>query len=128
MKRLSVTKEFEFESCHNLKNYIGQCANLHGHSYKMQVTVTGSASLLPMNNGMLLDFKNLKKIVKERVVDGWDHTYLNEVVTYQPTAENMAIDAMDKVQQGISEEYPGLIVSRIKLWETSTSFVEVTNE
>lgn len=124
-KKVRVTKEIEFESCHKLSNYVGPCANLHGHSYKMQVTIEGSPLRLQMNNGMLVDFKNLKKIIKERIVDEWDHAYLNDKVTFQPTAENMVIFAADEIQKGITAEYPGLIVRSVKLWETSTSFAEV---
>ena len=113
---VSVTKEFTFDSCHRLKDYVGACARLHGHTYKLQVSVEGNLS----HNGMVVDFKDLKAIVKSVAVDKYDHSNLNEFFP-NPTAEIMvkqiAVDIMSKLPQGV-------YLMSCKLWETSTSYAE----
>lgn len=106
-----VTKEFEFESAHKLENYSGACANLHGHSYKLHVSVGGDVD----SNGFVLDFKVLKDIVKEKVISKLDHKYLNNIFE-QSTAENMVIWIWNELKGDLN-------LCEIKLWETSTSFV-----
>lgn len=75
---IRITKIFNFETAHVLYNYDGKCKNMHGHSYKLFVTVKGN----PINdldhhkNGMVVDFGDIKKIVKEEIVDIWDHAVL----------------------------------------------------
>lgn len=118
----TVTKLFEFEACHHLPHYDGACHNIHGHSYKLEVTVSGQVNKDEKDPkcGMIVDFKDLKKIVKEVAVDKYDHSNLNEFFP-NPTAEIMvkqiAVDIMSKLPQGT------YLVS-CKLWETSTSYAE----
>ena len=118
----TVTKLFEFEACHHLPHYDGACHNLHGHSYKLEVTVSGQVSKNENDPkcGMIIDFKDLKAIVKSVAVDKYDHSNLNEFFP-NPTAEIMvkqiAVDIMSKLPQGV------YLVS-CKLWETSTSYAE----
>ena len=114
MTKIRITKQFSFETGHALYGYDGKCKNVHGHSYKLSVTVIGT----PINDknnvkyGMVIDFGDLKKIVKEQIVDIFDHaTVFNKntphielaneleqrghhviLVDYQPTSENMVID------------------------------------
>lgn len=116
MIELSATKIFKFEAAHMLPNHDGKCRKLHGHNYKLEVTVSGSRATEGPERGMIIDFSNLKKIVNE-YLDNWDHAYLNDFMQ-NPTAENMVVLLLDncKAQQ--------LPVSRIKLWETDDSFVE----
>ena len=118
----TVTKLFEFEACHHLPHYDGACHNLHGHSYKLEVTVSGQVSKNENDHkcGMIIDFKDLKAIVKSVAVDKYDHSNLNEFFP-NPTAEIMvkqiAVDIMSKLPQGV-------YLMSCKLWETSTSYAE----
>ena len=114
MSKIRITKQFNFETGHALYGYDGKCKNVHGHSYKLSVTVIG-APITDSTNvkfGMVIDFTDLKKIVKEQIVDVFDHaTVFNKntphvelaheldkrghhviLVDYQPTSENMVID------------------------------------
>ncbi|HRW63844.1 MAG TPA: 6-carboxytetrahydropterin synthase [Bacteroidales bacterium] len=142
MSLIRVTKEFNFEIAHALWNYDGPCANIHGHSYRMFVTVFGK----PVNddknpkNGMVIDFGDLKRIVKQEIIDPLDHAIilnrkafdsldckLNEmfkkqyIVDYQPTCENMVIDFVQKLKAKLPS---GLTLHSLKLHETATSFAE----
>lgn len=119
---LSITKLFEFEACHWLPMYEGACNNLHGHSYKLEVTVQGDPITQKENPnyGMIMDFKDLKAVVNEVVVDKYDHQKLNDFFP-NPTAEVMvkqiAVDIMARLPIGV-------ILTSCKLWETSTSYAE----
>lgn len=143
MSKIRITKQFSFETGHALYGYDGKCKNVHGHSYKLSVTVIGT----PINDntnvkyGMVIDFGDLKKIVKSEVVDVFDHaTVFNKntphvdlakelesrdhnviLVNYQPTSENMVIDFAEK----INNRLPGNIkLHSLRLQETETSFAE----
>jgi 6-pyruvoyltetrahydropterin/6-carboxytetrahydropterin synthase len=118
---LTVTKIFEFEAAHYLPNYEGDCNRHHGHSYKLEVTVKGP---FDSNQGMIVDFKGLKDIVKTSVIDHLDHQMLNDVIP-NPTAE--ALIRWIKAQLSVmSGPYSEIKVVRIKLWETSSSYCEWT--
>lgn len=143
MSKIRITKQFNFETGHALYGYDGKCKNVHGHSYKLSVTVIGEPITDTENVkfGMVIDFGDLKKIVKEEVVDLFDHaTVFNKntphlelakelqdrghhviLVDYQPTSENMVIDFAAK----ISARLPHSIqLHSLKLQETETSFAE----
>jgi 6-pyruvoyltetrahydropterin/6-carboxytetrahydropterin synthase len=107
-----VTKEFRFESAHFLPKYYGKCENLHGHSYRLQVTVK-----IPKLNddGLAYDFVKLKKIVTEEVVDVFDHKLINDYVPIA-SAEHMALWIWDRIA-------PKIPIFQIQLWETDTCFV-----
>ena len=103
---ITVTKNFSFEACHHLPHYVGACHNLHGHSYKLSVTVGGNI-IKDTNNpkcGMIIDFKDLKQIVKEVAVDKYDHCNLNDYFP-NPTAENMvsviSSDIISRLPEGV---------------------------
>lgn len=81
-----VTREFTFDSAHQLTDYYGKCESLHGHTYKLQVTLEGEMQ----KNGLVIDFVVLKRIVKKHVLDILDHRVLNEVVK-NPSAENLVV-------------------------------------
>ncbi|HIP37222.1 MAG TPA: 6-carboxytetrahydropterin synthase [Crocinitomix sp.] len=139
---LRVTKIFDFETAHALWNYDGKCKNIHGHSYKLTISISGDVinDINHVKNGMIIDFGDLKKIVKKQVVDVYDHCLLLNGDTphanyakvengfskmmlcdYQPTAENMLIDIVKRIQPNL----PNNIKLRYaKLQETDTSFVE----
>lgn len=143
MSKIRITKQFSFETGHALYGYDGKCKNVHGHSYKLSVTVIGTPILDNTNVkfGMVIDFSDLKKIVREEIVDQFDHaTVFNKntphvelanelrsrdhhviLVDYQPTSENMVIDFAKK----ISDRLPNNIqLHSLKLQETESSFAE----
>lgn len=143
MSAIRITKQFSFETGHALYGYDGKCKNVHGHSYKLSVTVIGKPITDKSNVkfGMVIDFSDLKKIVKEEIVDQFDHaTVFNEttphielanelksrghhviLVNYQPTSENMVIDFAKKIRSRLPEV---IQLHSLKLQETDTSFAE----
>lgn len=143
MSTIRITKEFNFETGHALFGYDGLCKNVHGHSYKLSVTVKGTPIDDPthVKNGMVIDFSDLKKIVKEEIVFPFDHaTVLNTTtphkelademenrgnkilrVNYQPTSEMMVIDFAHKIQARLPQQ---IRLVKLKLRETETSFAE----
>jgi 6-pyruvoyltetrahydropterin/6-carboxytetrahydropterin synthase len=143
MSNIRITKQFSFETGHALYGYDGKCKNVHGHSYKLSVTVIGKP-ISDNNNvkfGMVIDFSDLKKIVKEEVVDAFDHaTVFNKntphvelaaelesrghhviLVDYQPTSENMVTDFAQKIKSRLPDD---IKLHSLKLQETDTSFAE----
>lgn len=120
---ITVTKIFKFEACHHLPNYEGACHNLHGHSYKLEITVGSKMLEHGLSNpkqGMVIDFKDLKKIVNEVAVDKYDHSNLNEFFP-NPTAEIMVRQIALDVKAKLPKDKQ--LVS-CKLWETDTSYAE----
>ena len=143
MSNIRITKQFSFETGHALYGYDGKCKNVHGHSYKLSVTVIGTPITDRSNVkfGMVIDFSDLKKIVKEEIVDVFDHaTVFNQttphlelaielknrgheviLVDYQPTSENMVIDFAVKIRNRLPVSVQ---LFSLKLQETETSFAE----
>ena len=119
---LTVTKRFRFEAAHSLPYYEGACHELHGHSYQLEVTVQGDLNKDSTDPkcGMVIDFKDLKKIVKEVVIDRYDHNYLNQSFS-NPTAENMVIKIAFDIMASLPDNV--MLVS-CKLWETEDSYAE----
>ena len=143
MNTIRITKQFSFETGHALYGYDGKCKNVHGHSYKLSVTVIGNPIKDTSNvkYGMVIDFSDLKKIVKEEIVDVFDHaTVFNKntphvelakeledrghnvlLVDYQPTSEMMVIDFAEKIKARLPEN---IKLFSLKLQETETSYAE----
>ncbi len=143
MSQIRITKQFSFETGHALYGYDGKCKNVHGHSYKLSVTVIGQpiSDRTNVKFGMVIDFSDLKKIVKEEIVDHFDHaTVFNEttphielanelktrghhviLVNYQPTSENMVIDFAQKIKNRLPDS---IKLHSLKLQETDSSFAE----
>ena len=117
--KISVTKQFRFEAAHSLPGHDGKCKNLHGHSYVLEVTVSGPVATSGPKEGMVMDFADLSKIVDEEIISQWDHQYLNDILPFATTAENLAAESFRRLQA------KGLPVIKVKLWETSKSFAEV---
>lgn len=113
--RTSVTCTFTFEAAHRLAWHPGKCRNLHGHSYRLDVTVAGPVD----TNGVVIDFDDLTAIVDRHVVGQWDHRDLNEIID-NPTAELLAHRAWELLASA------GLPVAGLRLWETPASCVELT--
>ena len=143
MSNIRITKSFSFETGHALYGYDGLCKNVHGHSYKLDVTVIGTPISDPnhVKFGMVIDFKDLKKIVKVEIVDIFDHaTVFNKntphialaktledsghkvlLVDYQPTSEEMIVDFAAKIQARLPET---ILLHHLRLQETATSYAE----
>ncbi len=143
MGNIRITKQFNFETGHALYGYDGKCRNVHGHSYKLSVTVIGSpiTDTSHVKLGMVIDFGDLKKIVMEEIVDQFDHaTVFNKntphvdlakelmdrghnviLADYQPTSENMVIDFAAKIKARLPHN---ITLHSLRLQETDTSFAE----
>jgi 6-pyruvoyltetrahydropterin/6-carboxytetrahydropterin synthase len=113
--RTRVTCTFAFEAAHRLDWHPGKCRNLHGHSYRLDVSVEGPLD----EHGVVLDFDTLKDVVRTQVVDQWDHRYLNEILD-NPTAELLARRAWELLSDA------GVDVVALRLWETTDSWVDLT--
>lgn len=143
MSFIRITKQFTFETGHALYGYDGKCRNVHGHSYKLSVTVIGKP-ITDKNHvkyGMVIDFTDLKAIVKEEVVNQFDHaTVFNKntphielakeleqrghhviLVEYQPTSENLVIDFAQRIKSRLPENIKLL---SLRLQETESSYAE----
>ncbi|MCK5824605.1 MAG: 6-carboxytetrahydropterin synthase [Ichthyobacteriaceae bacterium] len=144
MKKIRITKEFKFEMAHALHGHDGLCKHIHGHSYKLFVTVIGSpiSDIYSPKYGMLIDFSDLKRIVKDEIVDKLDHALMVNSLTsqkdiegaltgvlplrivsvpYQTTCENMVVDFADRIKPELPK---GVSLHSIKLHETATSYAE----
>ncbi|AFG36100.1 6-carboxytetrahydropterin synthase QueD [Fervidobacterium pennivorans subsp. shakshaketiis] len=113
---LCVVKEFTFDAAHNLVQYHGKCEKLHGHTYKLQIVVCGEKD----EEGMVIDFIELKEIVKREVLNYLDHAYINEIIP-QPSAENIAEWIWERLEKYLTTERYKL--TEVRLWETPTSWV-----
>jgi 6-pyruvoyltetrahydropterin/6-carboxytetrahydropterin synthase len=139
---IRVTKEFHFEMAHALLNYDGPCKNVHGHSYRLFVTLAGKPADEPGNpkNGMVIDFTDLKNIVRKEIVNVFDHSLVVSrsfakakmdiftkafgntiLVDYQPTCENLVLDFAGRISKRLPK---GLNLHSLKLYETANSFAE----
>jgi 6-pyruvoyltetrahydropterin/6-carboxytetrahydropterin synthase len=124
-KRVLISKEFTFDSAHHLHCYEGKCQNLHGHTYRLQVIMSGQTD----DRGITIDFSDIKRITKENVIDRLDHQYLNEVLPLMnTTAENMVVWIYEQIQAALEQEYEHSAVrlEEIRLWETPTSYAAIT--
>ena len=127
MRYASITKIFHFEAAHHLPEHRGSCARLHGHSYKLEVTLRGPIkdAVEVSDHGMVMDFADLAHIVKSAVIERLDHQDLNVVTGVYTTAENLVHWIWEEIlNHGLSK---GLL-HRVRLWETETSFVEITQQ
>jgi 6-pyruvoyltetrahydropterin/6-carboxytetrahydropterin synthase len=137
---IRVTKEFKFEMAHALHGYDGLCKNIHGHSYKLWVTVKGEVRNEKghVKDGMVIDFDGLKEIVKPAIIDKYDHSLVLNAnsphasidlsafekvfyLPYQPTSENLVMDFALKIKSKLPQE---IELYKVVLSETATSFAE----
>lgn len=124
-----VTARFTFEASHFLPSYNGKCKNVHGHSYKLEVTVSGSIHYTKFQEGMVIDFHILKKLVDEKVIQTHDHANLNTLYSV-PTAENMAVKIFDIIHKAMKKT-PGFAnckLEKVTLWETENNYATVKRE
>ena len=115
--RTRVTCTFTFEAAHRLAWHPGKCRNLHGHSYRLDVSVEGPLDA----NGVVLDFDTLQDVVRTEVIDVWDHRDLNEVLE-NPTAENIAVWIFVRVKKTLPQLF-GVVV-----YETKDCYAEYYGE
>jgi len=118
MAKLSITKIFTFDAAHRLPNHKGLCKNLHGHTYKLEVTVSGVVKQSGPAKGMIMDFTVLKMIIQQKVLDLYDHRDLN-ICFENPTAEIM-VESIAHSLLGIED----FTLEKVRLWETSSSYAE----
>lgn len=119
-RKVSITKIFTFDSAHKLNDYPGKCKNIHGHTYKLEVTVRGDIGV----DGMVMDFHSLDEFVSDKILSIIDHKYLNEVFDFNPTAERLAFWIWEECAGQLNKD--GVNVEKIVLWETPASYVTIT--
>jgi len=93
-----LSRDFYFDAAHKIVDYQGKCEELHGHTYKLTVTITGNLK----DDGMVLDFAILKKVVNETIINKLDHRYLNDIFE-NPTTENIATWIFDELNKKFKE-------------------------
>jgi len=142
MKKIRVSKEFHFEMAHALWNYDGPCKNIHGHSYKLIITLMGKPIMDHNNpkNGMLIDFTDMKNTVNRLIINKLDHSFVVNkyadiarfseakqmfdkiiVTDYQPTCENILLDIVEQLKTAFAQH---IQLFSIRLYETATSYAE----
>jgi 6-pyruvoyltetrahydropterin/6-carboxytetrahydropterin synthase len=144
---ISITRRLEFDSGHRIPNHDGQCRHLHGHRYAIEVTLTGEVANHPgkADDGMVLDFGDIKRLTNQYVVDLWDHAFLvakedeglvaflaslpnhkTVVMEHVPTVENLANAAFAILQPVFNKAFGGrLELSALRLYETPNCWADV---
>ena len=144
MEKIRITKEFKFEMAHALYGYDGLCANIHGHSYRLWVTVRGNVKKenKHIKDGMVMDFTDLKSIIKTIIIKKYDHSLVLNAhsphanldlsafdkvyyLPYQPTSENLVTDFANSITSLLPENVELL---KVVLSETVSSFAEWNSE
>lgn len=147
---LTITRKLEFDAGHRIPDHKSQCRNLHGHRYTLEITLTGKVIDAEGNsdNGMIMDFSDVKTIAKEHLVDVWDHAFLvyekdaavkdflsslpnhkTVVIDRIPTVENLAAVAWDILKAAFKDRYgTGLHLHKLVLHETLTAGLKLSNE
>lgn len=143
---MHITTRLEFDSGHRIPNHKSQCRNLHGHRYVLEITLSGDIIKQEnvSENGMVMDFSDVKAIAKESVVNVWDHAFLvyqhdTEVLNFLnslpdhktvvfptvPTAENMALEAFKILKSKYHDTYGNhLKLEKVRLYETPNSWAD----
>jgi len=144
---LTITRKLEFDAGHRIPDHNSQCRNLHGHRYTLEITLTGQVVEHDgqADNGMIMDFSDVKNLARENLVDLWDHAFLvyekdakvrefleslpdhkTVVLNRVPTVENLAKIAFDILKPVYQDRYStGLSLSKIKLFETPNCWAEI---
>lgn len=127
--RMILGKQFEFEASHVLPNKeeYGKCRNLHGHTYKLTVEISG---VLDISMGWIMNFKDLKAIVNKVVIDKYDHQHLNNFFEI-PTAEVIVLKIADDINRELIKfnrlNQTNILLNKLKLYETSNSYAIYKN-
>lgn len=143
---MQITTRLEFDAGHRIPCHKSQCRNLHGHRYAIEITLSGDiiSKENSSDNGMVMDFSDVKAIARAFVVDVWDHAFLvyqgdTEILTFLnslpnhktvvmasvPTAENMAAEAFRILKDRYQDTYGNqLKLERVRLYETPNSWAD----
>ena len=108
----------QFAAAHQLREIRGGCENLHGHNWKIEVSVVGSEL---GKDGLLIDFRLIKSETR-KIIDGLDHKFLNELVTFEntePSSENIARHIFESISRKLN--IPGIKVSKVTAWESDSA-------
>lgn len=147
---LTITRKLEFDAGHRIPDHKSQCRNLHGHRYTLEITLTGKVIEATGNsdNGMIMDFSDVKALAKEHLIDVWDHAFLvyendhavrdflatipdHKTVTIDriPTVENLAKVAFDILRAVFLDRFgTGLRLYKLTLHETPNCWAEITGD
>jgi len=143
---MEITTRLEFDAGHRIPHHKSSCKNLHGHRYAIEVTIKGEVITDESNSdfGMVMDFKDAKELIKKTIVEEWDHSFIvhkDDTVVLQfldsldnhktvvfpliPTAENMALVAMEKLKISFNAEFGKLIKPfKVRLYETPNNWAD----
>lgn len=135
---MKISKRVEFDAGHRLPG-VSKCANVHGHRFALEVTLSGAT-----NDGMIVNFADLKKLIFDEVVEPWDHAFFvweqdlvmrdflktlpdhkTIIMSEQPTAENLAASAFDLLNRALAKIEIPVQLERVRLYETPTSWADV---
>ncbi|GGZ05229.1 6-carboxytetrahydropterin synthase QueD [Pseudoduganella plicata] len=147
---LTITRKLEFDAGHRIPDHKSQCRNLHGHRYTLEITLTGQVITAEGNsdNGMIMDFSDVKAIAKAHLVDVWDHAFLvyekdhavkeflaslpdhkTVVIDRIPTVENLAAVAFGILKAAFKDRYgTGLHLHKLVLHETPNCWAEIVED
>ncbi len=146
---ITITRKLEFDAGHRIPDHKSQCRNLHGHRYTLEITLVGEVieEEGSSDNGMIMDFSDVKALAKEHLVDVWDHAFLvyakdtavrnflasipdhkTVVIDKIPTVENLARTAFDTLRTVYHDRYgTGLRLHKLVLHETPNCWAEITD-
>ncbi len=146
---LTITRKLEFDAGHRIPDHNSQCCNLHGHRYVLEITLTGGVVEQDgqPDNGMIMDFSDVKKLANSALVDVWDHAFLvyekdtavrafldslpnhkTVVLPLVPTIENLTTIAFDILKNAFADHFgTGLTLHKIKLFETPNCWAEIVD-
>jgi len=117
MVKMTIAKDFYFDAAHKIPGH-EKCGRIHGHSYRIRIICEGNVQ----ENGMVIDFEDIKEIVTRNVIDKLDHRYLNEIENLEiPTTENLCVWIMNKLITELS------CLKTVRVWENKDSYAELTN-
>ena len=150
MKFFEITRHLEFDAGHRIPNHQGQCRHLHGHRYQIEVTLTGELSEVTgsSNEGMIMDFGDIKRIMQETIIEPWDHSFFvaksdtvmvdflktipghkTTLIDHIPTAENLAKYAFELLAPILNSQFDGKIkLQRLRLYETPNCWADVIED
>jgi len=120
---LLVHKKFHFEAGHLIPNH-PKCGTAHGHTFVIEVTVKGPLR----ENGMVIDFHELKNALQDFIDTKLDHRFLNDTITPTPTAENLSLIIFDELERYLEKYHHGVIVYNVTVWETSNNAASCTKD
>jgi 6-pyruvoyltetrahydropterin/6-carboxytetrahydropterin synthase len=147
---LTITRKLEFDAGHRIPDHKSQCRNLHGHRYTLEITLVGAVIDVEgsSDNGMIMDFSDVKSLAKQHLVDVWDHAFIayekdtavleflnslpghkTVVIDRIPTVENLARTAFDILKAVFHDRYgTGLRLRKVVLHETPNCWAEISED